>query len=237
MVVLARRGGRYPVAAPAVAVGLAGRLRCGTRATRAAAMPRAAALNGPPLHGFSPVRSLPARTSTARLASRACSPGTQESAGTLACPGSPPRVTPLLAAPQVAATGYRPPRSTTGGVLRACHHGAGKAVVGCASAATYAAPRSAGPRGASVDEQESTADSCSPHEPARHAGRTVVGHTLFEHRAQRRCAAASRPREGEFVWPPSRPEHLREPGRRPGAASERRRIPARGFASLPPSQG
>src|SRR5687768_14760934 len=42
--------------------------------------------------------------------------------------------------------------------------------------------------------------------------RRRVGHTLVEHRAQRRCAAASRRREGEFVWPPSRPEHRKAVG-------------------------
>jgi len=50
---------------------------------RAAAMPLAAALNAPPLHGFSPVRPLRVRT--------------------------PPRAAPLLAAPRVAHPGYRPP--------------------------------------------------------------------------------------------------------------------------------
>src|SRR5688572_15750408 len=52
----ARRGGRYPAGAPTVAVGLAGRLRCDARITRAAAMPLAVALIAPLPHGFSPVR-------------------------------------------------------------------------------------------------------------------------------------------------------------------------------------
>src|SRR5687768_17949104 len=95
----ARRGGRYPVWAPTVAVGLSGRLRCDARTTRAAAMPLAAALNAPLLHGFSPVRSLRARTSPCAAA--------------------------LLAAPQVAPTGYRPPRRTTELRVDACHGGAG----------------------------------------------------------------------------------------------------------------
>src|SRR5262245_63794705 len=43
----ARRGERYPVGAPPVAVGLAGRLRCDARAPRAAAVPPSAALNAP----------------------------------------------------------------------------------------------------------------------------------------------------------------------------------------------
>ena len=41
---------------------LAGGVRCDARATRAAAMPLAAALNAPLLHGFSPVRRLRQRT-------------------------------------------------------------------------------------------------------------------------------------------------------------------------------
>src|SRR5688572_33053739 len=90
----ARRGGRYPAAAPTVAVGLSGRLRCDARITRAAAMPLAAALNAPLLHGFSPVRPLRVQT--------------------------PPRAAVLLAAPQVAPTGYRPPRRTTELRVDAC---------------------------------------------------------------------------------------------------------------------
>src|SRR5688500_1086971 len=83
----ARRGGRYPAGAPTVAVGLAGRLRCDARITRAAAMPLAAALNAPLPHGFSPVRPLRVRTAPCAAA--------------------------LLAAPQVAPTGYHPPRTIT----------------------------------------------------------------------------------------------------------------------------
>jgi hypothetical protein len=91
--------------------------------------------------------------------------------------------------------------------------GAGKAGGGCAPAETYAAPRSAGLRRLRV------------------ALRRRAGHTLFELRAQRRCAAASRPREGEFVWPPSPPEHRWAAGLRRAVAFERRRIPAHGLAS------
>jgi len=53
---LARRGGRYPVWAPTVAVGAARRLRCDAQRTRAAAMPLASGAPAPLLHGFSPVR-------------------------------------------------------------------------------------------------------------------------------------------------------------------------------------
>src|SRR5688572_3675260 len=52
----ARRGGRYPGWAPAVAVGAARRLRCDAQRTRAAAMPLASGARAPLLHGFSPVR-------------------------------------------------------------------------------------------------------------------------------------------------------------------------------------
>jgi hypothetical protein len=117
--------------------------------------------------------------------------------------------------PIFAPTGRRPRARETLVVSVDAYLGvAGKAVVGCAPAATYAAPRSAGLRRLRV------------------ALRRRAGHTLFELRAQRRCAAASRPREGKFVWPPSRPEHRRAAGRRPAAAFERRRIPGRGLASL-----
>src|SRR5687767_6652961 len=130
---LARRGGRYPVWAPTVAVGLAGRLRCDARATRAAAMPLAAALNAPLLHGFSPVRRLRRRTA--------------------------PCVAALLAAPQVAATGYRPPRSTTEVFIDKYLGGAGKAVVGCASAATLCGAEHRRARGRACEARASTSDS------------------------------------------------------------------------------
>src|SRR5688572_19323765 len=130
---LARRGGRYPVAAPTVAVGLAGRLRCDARATRAAAMPLAAALNAPLLHGFSPVRRLRRRTA--------------------------PCGAPLLAAPQVAATGYRPPRSTTEVFVDKSHGGAGKAAVGCAPAATLCGAEQRRSHGRARAARASTTDS------------------------------------------------------------------------------
>ena len=58
---LARRGERYPMVAPTVAVGAARRLRCGARVTRAAAMPLAAALNAPRLAGRASPCGLAAR--------------------------------------------------------------------------------------------------------------------------------------------------------------------------------
>jgi hypothetical protein len=179
----AQRGGRYPMMAPTVAVGLAGRLRCDARSTRAAAMPLAVALNAPLLHGFSPVRPLRVRT--------------------------PPRAAALLAAPQVAPTGYRPPRSTTEVFVGKYLGGAGKASVGCASAATLCGAEEHRARGRARAARASTSD--SPR--------------LFER--------SERSERSEFLGGP----RVRAPqGSRPEgstAAHERRRMPARGFASLP----
>src|SRR5687768_6863309 len=108
---VARRGGRYPGCAPAVAVGAARRLRCGARVTRAAAMPlasgaeRAAAswlLAGPSPAGAGlplvPLRSSPRHKSPT--------------------PDTAHRAAPLVV------------------FIDVCHGGAGKAAVGCAPAAT-----------------------------------------------------------------------------------------------------
>ena len=176
----ALRGGRYPVWAPTGSVGLAGRLRCGARATRAAAMPLAAALNAPLHHGFSPVRPLRART--------------------------PPCAAALLAAPQVAHTGYRPPRSTARGVLRRKPERISKAVGGCASAATSAAPSSA-------ERMAARAQRALPH-------LTRVD-----------CSSIANEVSGASFDAGHAIEQRREPlAQRGAAAAERRRIPARGFA-------
>ena len=181
---LARRGGRYPVAASTESVGLAGRLRCDARATRAAAMPLAAALNAPPLHGFSPVRRLRRRTS--------------------------PCVAALLAAPQVAATGYRPPRSTTEVFIGKQLGGAGKAVVGCAPAATYAAPSSAELMAARAQR-------------------------ALQHLTRRDCLSGTTDGSEASFSAGHEIEQRRVPlEQRGAAASERRCIPGRGFASLGP---
>jgi hypothetical protein len=198
--------GRYTVGAwRGAAVGLAGRLRCDARATRAAAMPLAAALNAPPPHGFSPVRRL--RRPTARPACRAGSPGEQESAGTPARPGSPPCVAALLAAPQVAATGYRPPRSTTEVFIDKDHGDAGKAVGGCAPAATLCGAEERRAHGGARAARASTSDS----------------RRLFEH--------SERSERSEFRRGPCdrAPQGIRSEAE--DAAHERRRRPGRGFAS------
>jgi hypothetical protein len=114
----AQRGGRYPVCPPAVAVGAARQLRCDAQRTRAAAMPLAATLNAPLLHGFSPVRpwraGLPLVLLRFSPRHKSSTPGTTHRAGTLVFFDD------------------------------ACHGAARKAVVGCAPAATYAGPRSGG---------------------------------------------------------------------------------------------
>jgi hypothetical protein len=180
VVSVARRGGRYPVWAPTGSVGLAGRLRCGARITRAAAMPLAAALNAPLLHGFSPVRPLRRRTS--------------------------PRAAPLLAAPQVAHPGYRPPRSTTEVFVDTYLGAAGKAVVGCAPAATLCGAEDRRAHGRARAARASTSDS-----------RRLFDHSERSERREFRRGPCDRGPEG------SRPAG-------PTAAHERRRIPGRGFA-------
>ena len=178
---LARRGERYPMVAPTVAVGAARRLRCDARIARAAAMPLAAALNAPLPHGFSPVHRLRRRTVPCAAA--------------------------LLAAPQVAPAGYRPPRSTIE-VFVDYLSGAGKAAVGCAPAATLCGAENRRAHGRARAARASTSDS----------------RRLFEH--------SERSERSEFRRGPCDrgPEGSRPAG--PTAARERRRIPGRGFASL-----
>ena len=180
----ARRGGRYPGWAPTGSVGAARRLRCGARSERAAAMPLAAALNAPPLHGFSPVRRLRRRTS--------------------------PCAAPLLAAPQVAHTGYRPPRSNTAVFVDEYLGAAGKAVGGCASAATL----------------------CGAEERrARGRARTRA----LQHLTRRDCSSATNEVSEASFSAGHETEHLKGVvAKATTAVHERCRIPARGFArSLP----
>jgi len=172
-------GERYPVWAPAVAAGAARRLRCDAQRTRAAAMPLAAALNAPPLHGFSPVRPLRVRT--------------------------PPCFAALLAAPQVAATGCRPPRGIACGVLRQ-PRSIGKAVVGCASAATLRGAEDRRAHGRAHAVRASTSDS-----------RRLSEHSERSERSEFRRGPCDRG-----------PEGIRSEAE--DAVHERRRIPGRGFA-------
>ena len=179
---LARRGGRYPVWAHAGSVGPVGRLRCAARIARAAAMPLASGAPAPLLHGFSPVRRLRRRTSPCAAA--------------------------LLAAPEIAHPGYRPPRSTARGVRQRMPRSCGKAVVGCASAATLCGAEHRRARGRARAARASTSDS-----------RRLFEHSERSERSEFRRGPCDRGAEG------SRPAG-------PTAVHERRRIPGRGFASL-----
>ncbi len=178
---LARRGGRYPVWAPAVAVGAARRLRCDARITRAAAMPLAAALNAPLPHGFSPVRRLQRRTS--------------------------PCVAALLAAPQVAHPGYRPPRRAAIVFLaEESQRSPGKAVGGCAPAATLRGAEDRRAHGRARAARASTSDS-----------RRLSEHSERSERSEFRRGPCARG-----------PEGIRSAAE--DAVHERRRTPTRGFA-------
>ncbi len=114
----------------------------------------------------------------------------------------------VVAAPQVAATGYRPPRGGTRGVLWACHGESGKAVGGCASAATLCGAEDRRAHGRAHAVRASTSDS-----------RRLFEHSERSERSEFRRGPCDRGPEG------SRPA-------RPTAVHERWRIPARGFASL-----
>jgi len=211
----ARRGGRCRVGAPTVAVGAARRLRCDARIARAAAVPLVVALNAPRLHGSSPVRPLWAGLPLALLALQAA-PGLAarplarrgQSAGlpSSRLAFSPPHKSPPPGTARRAAALVV--------LVDTCHGGAGKAAAGCAPAATYAAPRSAGLRGLRV------------------ALRRRVGHTLFELRAQRRCASSVAPARGRVcvaALAARAPQGSRSEAE--AAAFERRRTPGRGFAT------
>jgi len=176
-----RRGGRYPARAPTVAVGAERRLRCDARAEVA---PRNS------LHSLRSLRSNNRGESDERSALRAPTP---------ALCFSPPHKSPP---PD---TAHR--AETLVAFDDACHGGAGKAGGGCASAATYAAPRSAGLVAARVSAQRDLTLRDCP------SGTNAVSEASFA--------------KGHET------EHRREPfAQRRAAAFERRRIPARGFASL-----
>ncbi len=114
----ARRGGWYPVWAPTVAVGPAGRLRCAARS------------EGAPRNSLRSLRSL-----------RSNSRGGSDERSALRAPPSALRCSP----PHKSPTPGTAHRAATLVVFDdACHGGAGKAGGGCATAATYAAPSSTG---------------------------------------------------------------------------------------------
>src|SRR5688572_29427757 len=205
----ARRGERYPVWAHAGAVGAARRLRCGARIARAAAMPLASGAPAPLHHGFSPVRRLRRWTPpcAAGLAGRA-GPG-----GPAARQARPVHWTVrvrarLLAAPEIAHPGYRPPRNTTELFVDQYLGASGKAVVGCASAATLCGAEHRRARGRARAARVSTSDS-----------RRLFEHSERSERSEFRRGPCDRGAQG------SRPAG-------PTAVHERRRMPGLGFASF-----
>ena len=179
---LARRGGRCPVAAPTVAVGLAGRLRCDARN---------AVARRNSLHSLRSLRSANRRESDERSA--------RVRAPTALLRFSPPHKSPPPG------TAHRAPPLVV--FTYACHHRIGKAVGGCAPAATYAAPRS---------------------------GRRMAARaSALRHLTRRDCLSGTTVGRAASFAAGRATEHHREPlAQRGAAASERRRTPARGFAAL-----
>jgi len=178
---VARRGGRYPGWAHGVAVGAAHRLRCDARAGVA------------PRNSLRSLRSLHSDNrgeSDERSALRAPTPALRF---------SPPHKSPTPGTAHRAATLVVFGEKVLGA--------SGKAVGGCASAATYAAPSSAERVAARASAlRVLTRRDCSSVATAGSVASFSAGHAIEQHRepsAQRRAAA-----------------------------SERRRTPARGFASL-----
>jgi hypothetical protein len=181
----ARRGGRYPGWAHTGAVFASLRLRCDARAGVA---PRNS------LHSLRSLRSDNRGESDERSALRAPTPTLRF---------SPPHKSP---------TPGTAPRAASLVVFVARHSGAGKAVGGCASAATYAAPRSAG----------------------------LVAARVSAHRVltRRDCPSAANAVSVASFATGHETEHRREPAaQRRAAAFERRRIPTCGFALPDCTQG
>ena len=180
---LERRGGRCPVWAHDVAAGPAGRLRCGARheAARRNSLRSLRSLHSDNRRESDvEARAARARASCLRSSPRHKSP----------TPGTAHRAAPFA-------------------VFRhAYHHRAGKAVGGCAPAATYAAPSSAERMAARAQRalQLLTRRDCSSATTAGSEASFSAGHAI---------------------------EQRREPlAQRGAAASERRRTRARGFAAL-----
>jgi len=176
----ARRDARYPGRAPTVAVGPAG--RCDARS----AVARRNSLHS--------LRSL--RTDNRRES--------EDEARAARAPTALLRFSP----PHKSPTPGTAHRAETPVVFDdTCHCGAGKAVAGCAPAATYAAPSSAGLMAARDSAlRDLTRRDCSSIANAVSEASFATGHEI---------------------------EHRREPSaQRRAATFERRRIPAPGFASL-----
>jgi hypothetical protein len=177
---LGRRGGRYPVSAPAVAVGPAGRLRCDARRARAAAMPLAAPLNAPLL----------------MVSRRSGAPGARLPLALL-------RFSPRHKSPPPDTAHHA---ETLDVFVDASHRGAGKAVVGCAPAATLRGAEDRRAHGRAGAARASTSDSPGLSERSERSERSEF--------PGGQCARG--------------PEGIRSPAE--DAVHERRRIPDHGFA-------
>ena len=208
LAVSARRGGRCPVGAPTVAVGLTGRLRCDARG---------AVARRNSLRSLRSLHSDNRRESDERSALRAPTPALalQAASGLVARPHARHKQSTGLF---VSGLAFSPPHKspTPGTAHRAASlvvfgdkgpGGAGKAGGGCAPAATYAAPSSAGLVAARASAPRVlTRRDCSSAANAVSVASFATGHET---------------------------EQRREPfAQRRAAAFERRRIPARGYASL-----
>jgi hypothetical protein len=182
---LARRGGRYPEWAPTVAVGAARRLRCGARVTRAAAMPLASGAE---------------RAAASWLLA-------DPSPGGAGLPLVLLRSSPRHKSP-TPDTAHRAERLVVH--VEENLGGAGKAVVGCATAATLCGAEHRRAHGRARAARASTSDS----------------RRLFEHN--------ERSEWSEFRRGPCDREAEGSRTAGPTAVHERRRTPGRGFALLGP---
>jgi len=202
-----RRDGRYPLGAPTVAIGLAGRLRCDARS---AVVPRNS------LHSLRSLRSNSLGESDERSALRAPTPALALQAAS--CLAARPLARHKQSTgPFVSRLAFSPPHKSPppGTAHRAAvlvafdevHGGAGKAAGGCAPAATYAAPRN---------------------------GRLVAARaSALRVLTRRDCPSAANAVSAASFATGHEAEYRREPfAQRRAAAFERRRIPAHGFASM-----
>ena len=204
----ARRGGRYPGWAPTVAVGLAGRLRCASRGTLA---------RRNSLHSLRSLRSNNRRESD--VEARASRP-----------PSVPLRCSP----PDKSPTSGTAHRADTPMVFSAGHRGADKAGGGCASAATHAALRRRA-RTRTVQWTGRAWRAAGPQGPARPArpGLVAARVSALPFLPRRDCSSAANAVSEASFATGHETEHRRGPfAQRRAAASERRRTPTRGFASL-----
>jgi len=202
-----QRGGRCPLGARTVAVGPAGRLRCDARITRAAACPGACRRQGVRQAWDSPQGTVPRPGSLPPFAALNALRTSRRPRRSAASGGLP------LALLRFSPRHKSPPPGTAhrAGALvvfdDACHGSAGKAVVGCAPAATLRGAEERRARGRARAARASTSDS----------------RRLFER--------SERSERSEFRRGPRdrAPQGSRPAG--PTAVHERRRIPGRGFAS------